>query len=73
MKEHLMTKEYDGEQLNNINEDIMDSLDKLDESKIKHGIVTGKIRVTVQWISENDCDCIGFQHHENCPHWVMGF
>jgi len=75
MKKHLMTKEYDAEELNDINEDIFESLDILnnDVKVDEYGMFSGKIRVTVQWLSEDDCDCEGFQHKLECPHHEICF
>jgi hypothetical protein len=74
MKEYLMSKDYDGELLNDINEDIMDSLNKLSDDKIdEYGIIKGNIRVQVIWCSKDDCDCSGFDHDTSCPHWVMSY
>ena len=39
----------------------------------KKGYVKGKFRVSVVWCSEDDCDCTGFQHHQDCPHWEMSY
>ena len=67
-----MTRDYDGEELNDINDDIMESLNILSENEVDdYGIIKSKIRVTVQWLSEDDCNCTGFQHDRECPHWVM--
>jgi len=74
MKEFLMTSDYDGEEINDINEDIMESLNRLSKEHIdKYGLIKGKIRISVTHLSEDDCDCEGFHHNNDCPHWVMPY
>jgi len=41
--------------------------------KDEHGFVKGKFRVGVTWCSEDDCDCTGFVHRSDCPHWVLPY
>ena len=66
-----MTKDYDGEEINDINEDIMESLNKISEENLEQGIITGSIRIQVIHRTADDCDCVGFGHDRDCPHWVM--
>ena len=37
----------------------------------EHGFVKGKFRLKLEWLSEDDCDCTGFQHRSDCQHWEM--
>jgi hypothetical protein len=73
-----MLKKYDAEEINDINEDILDSLNS-DEVEIeqgtqgKQGMFKGYIKVTVEYIHPNDCECVGFEHDRDCHNWVMSF
>lgn len=67
MKKILTQKEYGYGEFNNIEKDVGDSINKLDTVDF----TLGRIRVTITHLSEDDCDCTGFQHNQNCPHHVM--
>ncbi len=72
MSKVIMNKKYDGEQINDINDDIMEALDEA-EMQEEHGIFKGYVKVLVQYVSPEDCECTGFQHREDCHNWVMSF
>lgn len=74
MKKTTFYKTYDGESLIDLEEDIYDQFTNGNYEDIpvdKKGIMKGKFRVSVVWCSEDDCDCVGFDHHLDCPHHVM--
>ena len=46
MKKHLMIRDYDGEEINDIHDDVMESLNTLGEGEVDdYGIIKGKVRI----------------------------
>ena len=43
---------------------------KLEEGALP-GFVKGKFRLRLEWLSEDDCDCIGFGHVQGCPNGLQ--
>jgi len=70
MKEYLIAKDYDGEEINDINDDIIEALNN-SEIPDEQGIIKGKIKIQVIWYSEDECDCIGFYHKKDCPRYII--
>ena len=35
------------------------------------GFVKGKFRLKLEWLSEDDCDCTGFDHNHGCPNGLQ--
>ena len=75
-KETVLFKEYEGENISDIQRDIHEMFDSRINPNVdtcekdEQGIHTGKFRVSVIWCSENDCDCTGFEHYQDCQnHW----
>jgi hypothetical protein len=58
MSKTIMSKKYDAEEINDINEDILDSLnsDEVEVEQDKYGMFKGYIKVTVEYIHRNDCE-----------------
>jgi len=51
----LMKVNYDGEDINDINEDIMDAInDGISDEECEYGIPTGVIQVTVEYVYEEE-------------------
>ena len=76
MKISLLCKEYIGEDIADISRDVQEAfhsgitpnIDKCTTDE--NNTHTGKFRVSIIWCSEDDCDCTGFQHRNNCQnHW----
>ena len=43
------------------------SIDSLGEEDF----AKGKIRIHIEWLSDDDCDCTGFGHVEGCPNGLQ--
>ena len=76
-KKHLFNKDYCGEEICDVDRDVSEVFDSRITPAIEsvpvdeHGLHKGKFRITVTWCSEDDCDCIGFEHQFNCKnHWT---
>lgn len=50
----VMEKEYSGESIVDLEEDIMYNIENADVPKDEHGVHKGTFRVTVQWIEDED-------------------
>jgi len=75
MSQTLMVKNYQAGENLDIEGDIQDSILEIqDENEIdEYGDYKGYIKVTVQYIPEDSCECIGFQHSTGCKHWIMSY
>ena len=61
----LVNAEYDiGEAMSKGLSSLFDNdIDKISEEDF----IKGKIRINIEWLSEDDCDCTGFSHVQGCP------
>lgn len=74
MKKTVLFKDFDIEEYNDVVHEYLDEALQLADLPVdKHHMVTGKFRIHLEWLSEDDCDCTGFQHSTNCPHWVISY
>jgi len=76
MKKDIFFKEYSGEELCDVDRDVSEAFDDFNESMIgiptdEYNFIKGKFRVEITWCSEDDCDCTGFEHRDDCPHWTI--
>ena len=74
-KKYTFFKEYDGESIVDIERDLSEQWEKdiYEEILDEHGIMKGTFRVSIVWCSEDDCDCVGFQHNPDCLHLAICF
>lgn len=75
-KKTIFYKEYDSESLVDLEEELTYGAlqnEFFDDKIDKDGFIEGKFRVSVVWCSKDDCDCTGFQHHQDCPHHEICF
>jgi len=75
MERILNTKRYKANELSDIENDIQETIleindqDELDE----FGHFKGYLKVTIEYIPTDGCECVGFQHHPDCKNWVMSY
>jgi len=75
MGQTLLYKKYYAGENTDIQGDIEDSILEIeDQNEIDEcGDYKGYIRVKVEYIPEDGCECTGFQHSTDCKHWVMSY
>jgi len=74
MSQDLLYKKYYGDDVNDIQRDIEESILEIDPNEInENGKYKGYVRIRVEYIPEGGCECVGFQHDTDCPNWVMSY
>ncbi len=69
----IFCKKYNGEEINDINDDILESLNSKELETDEYGFFKGYIKVSVEYVEPGDCECVGFQHKEDCPNWEISY
>ena len=77
MKKEILNSTFSASELSRVEFDIGESMaegmEKVIDEIGEENFIKGKVRINIEWLSEDDCDCIGFQHSLDCPHHVMSY
>ncbi len=73
MSKTILIKKYEAQDIDVVGA-LEDDIEEAIQKEIKGGMnFRGYIKVTVQYVSPEDCECTGFQHDRDCHNWVMSF
>lgn len=73
MSKDILHKSYESEDLNDVVDDINERLNSeiMKDTDFEQGLLKGKLKVSVVFLHEDDCECQGFDHAVSCKHHVM--
>ncbi len=72
MSEIILNGSYTCEEMNDLISDVEDCTYGIEDTN-EFGEFKGRLKVTIEYKEEGDCDCVGFSHDTNREHHVICF